>query len=298
MVKPILVISECPHPVGHAAARGAMLAAALQCRSMDFLSSMREATALCECMEDVKQARASALLRFGVHCSARFDFGAFPASLMKRAIDADPLLIATAWQAHEWWPILHNFNLLRDICRASMKPVLLVRQPAHKPYAHAVFPSDFSPDSLNTLKVALRLLPATRLTIVHAFHVPGEGQMRAAGVRDDVIGTCRRNAERTAQEAFARMAAELRPRAAKLSLVLLPKPTGMAVANYVNAVDADIIVLSDSQRWLVDDWSWQTRAREMLEKTSSDLLMVSSPNTRSPMVAGSRMLVNHEGGEG
>lgn len=292
MSKPVLVISESPHPVVHAAARAAMLAAALQCRRMEFLCAARDAGILCKGMEEVEHAGAAAQLRFGVHCSAQFETGAFPAALMQRALDADPLLIAAAWQAHEWWPILHNFNLLRDVSRASLKPVLLVRQPARKPYAHAVFPSDFSPDSLNTLQAALRLLPATRLTIVHAFHVPGEGQMRAAGVRDEAIGACRRKAELAAQEAFAALAARLQPRPARLSLVLLPRPTGLAVAEYVNAVDADIIVLSGSQRWLVDDWSWQHRARELIEKTSSDLLMVTPAKPGPCRLAGLDLLAD------
>jgi hypothetical protein len=291
----ILVTSAFPNPVDHVAQRAALLGHGLNCRNMHLLSviagtapkdgaSDAHVQSLSECMEHVKGASASAALRYGIHCSASFDFGNLAASSMERVTQTSPLLVAVAWQSHEWWPILHNFNLLRDLARACLKPVLLVRQPPLAPYAHAVFPSDCSDESLQTLKTALRLLPGTRFTILHTYNVPGEGHMREVGIRDGVIETCRQKAESAAQKACSRLLAELRPQCGphkpKLSLALLPKPTGLSVTNYVNAVGADVVVLSAGQKWLVEDWSWQARARDLLDKTSSDLLMISPPKPR------------------
>jgi hypothetical protein len=290
----ILVASAFPNPVDHAAQRAALLGHGLNCRNMHLLSVIAGAApkdrgsggcvqSLSECMEHVKGASASASLRYGIQCSASFDFGTLAASSMERVVQTSPILIAVAWQSHEWWPILHNFNLLRDLARACLKPVLLVRQPPLGPYAHAVFPSDFSEESFETLKTALRLLPGTRFTILHTYHVPGEGQMREVGVKNGVIETCRQKAESAAQKSCSRLLAELPPQLMvhkpKLSLALLPRPTGLSVTNYVNAVGADVVILSAGQKWLVEDWSWQSRARDLLEKTSSDVLMISPPKS-------------------
>jgi hypothetical protein len=172
--------------------------------------------------------------------------------------------------------VLHNFNLMRDLSRSCLCPTLLVRQQAQRPYRHAVFASDFSCESLETLKVAARLLPGVRITIVHTYKVPGEGHMRTAGVRNDAIDACRQTLEREVKTAYARTLEELKPQSSKLTLALLPRPTGLSLTNYVNAVGADLVILSGGQRWLVDEWCRQSRARDLIGKTASDLLMITT----------------------
>lgn len=285
MSTPILLASLYPNPLAHAAQRAAMLAQALNSRSMEFLSVIPPAeqesgdlkhVSLARCMNDVKTASANALIRFGMRCSATFEFGSLFESTIRRAGQAAPGLIAIAWQAHPWWPVLHNFNLMRDLSRSCMCPTLLVRQQAQRPYRHAVFASDFSCDSLETLKVAARLLPGVRITIAHTYKVPGEGHMRTAGVRNDAIDACRQTLEREVKTAYARTLEELKPQSSKLTLALLPRPTGLSVTNYVNAVGADLVILSAGQRWLVDEWCRQSRARDLIGKTASDLLMITT----------------------
>jgi len=282
---PILLASLYPNPVAHAAQRAAMLAQSLNSRSIEFLSVIPPAeqerggikhVSLARCMNDVKTASANALIRFGMRCSATFEFGSLFESTVRRAGQAAPGLIAMAWQAHPWWPVLHNFNLLRDLSRSCLCPTLLVRQAAQRPYRHAVFAGDFSCESLETLKVAARLLPGVRITIVHTYKVPGEGHMRTAGVRNDAIDACRQALEREVKTAYTRTLEELKPESSKLTLALLPRPTGLSVTNYVNAVGADLVILSGSQRWLVDEWCWQSRARDLIGKTASDLLMITT----------------------
>lgn len=285
MSNTILLASLYPNPVAHAAQRAAMLAQALNGRTMEFLSVIPPAgqeggevkhVSLARCMNDVKTASAYALIRFGMRCSATFEFGSLVDSAIRRADQAAPGLIAMAWQAHPWWPVLHNFNLMRELSRSCMCPTLLVRQEPRRPYAHAVFAGDFSCESMETLKVAARLLPGVRITIVHTYKVPGEGHMRAAGVRNDAIDACRQTLEREVKTAYAKTLEELQPGSARLTLALLPRPTGLSVTNYVNAVSADLVILSGSQRWLVDEWCWQARARDLIGKTASDLLMITS----------------------
>ena len=288
MSKPIMITSLFPNPVGHAAQRAAMLAPALNSQAMEILAVIpgdehaplggnwgRHAS-LARCMNDVKTASATALIRYGMRCSATFEFGHLYELSLRRASEADPAAIVMGWQAHPWWPVLYNFNLLRDLSRNCMRPMLLVRQEPRRPYAHAVFASDFSEESLETLKLAARLLPGARITIVHTYNVPGQGHMRAAGIRDDAIDACRENLEAELRRAYARTIDELGPASARLSLALLPRPTGLSVTNYVNAVGADVVILSGCHRWLVDEWCWQARARDLIGKTAADLLMITT----------------------
>lgn len=280
MSNTILVASLCPNSFSRASRRAAMLATGLNCRNIDYLAVMKpdekgeNIRTLCHHVDDVKAASASASILFGMCCSARFEVGSLSEAACKRAGGLSPALIALAWQCHPWWPVLHNFGLLRDLSRRTGKPVLLVRQAPTQPYSHAVYPCDFSLASIAALALAIRLMPYVRITVLHAFTLPGEGQMRSVGVRNSAIEHCRERLEREARDAYARVLDTLKPHAARLSLALLPKQPEKACEHYVNDVGADLIILSDSRRWLVDEWCWQSGMRDLVGGTSSDVLMI------------------------
>jgi len=294
MTNTILVASLFPNPFSHVSQRAAMLAARLNWRHLEYLSVIRpdaagrpamlaqgrqsvdSIKALSHSMTDVKTASAAASLLYGLRCSASFDYGGLHEASCRRAGEVSPALIAIAWQSHPWWPVLHNVGLMRDIARHSMKPVLLVRQAPRQCYAHAVYPCDFSSESVATLSRAIRLMPYTRITVLHAYKVPGEGQMRAAGVKNGAIEHYREGVERDARHAYARMLEELKLDASRLSLALMPKRPHSSCDSYVNAVGADLIILSDSGGWRVDEWCRQSRMRGLVAHTSSDILMVHS----------------------
>lgn len=280
MSNTILVTSRFPNSFSHVSRRAAMLATGLNCRNIEYLAVMKpdeegeNITALSRHMDDVKAASASASILFGMCCSARFQAGTLSEAACKRAGDISPALIAIAWQCHPWWPVLHNFGLLRDLSRNTRTPVLLVRQAPMQAYSHAIYPCDFSSASIAALELAIRLMPYMRITVLHAFHVLGEGHMRSVGVKNSAIEHCRERLEREARNAYARTLEALKPHGARLSLALLPKQSESAFENYVNAVGADLIILSDSQRWLVDEWCWQSSMRNLVGETASDVLMI------------------------
>lgn len=280
MSNTILVASLCPNSLSHASRRAAMLATGLNCRNIEYLAVMKpdeqgeHIRALSGHVDDVKAASATASILFGMCCSARFEVGKLSEAACKRAGGLSPALIVLAWQCHPWWPVLHNFGLLRDLSRHTGQPVLLVRQAPTQPYSHAVYPCDFSSASIAALALAIRLMPYMRITVLHAFTLPGEGHMRSVGVKNSAIEHCRERLERDARNAYARVLAALEPHAARLSLALLPKQSEKAFGHYVNAVGADLIILSDSQRWLVDEWCWQSGMRDLVGETSSDVLMI------------------------
>lgn len=86
--------------------------------------------------------------------------------------------------------------------RITQCPVLTVKQPPRKTYQSVLVPIDFSPWSLNALRLALEVAPKAELTLLHAYEVPFENKMRNAGEKEETIRSYR---DKVRQEADARL---------------------------------------------------------------------------------------------
>lgn len=84
------------------------------------------------------------------------------------------------------------------LLRKSSSPVLVVKKPCLGPYRRVLVPVDFSPGSLEAIRMARRVAPEADLLLLHSFDVPFEGMLQYAGVAQDTILGYRREArERT-----------------------------------------------------------------------------------------------------
>ncbi len=121
--------------------------------------------------------------------------------------------------------------------------VLIVKRPPSEPYRSVLVPVDFSSNSLPALRTALAVAPECRIALFHAYGVPFEGKLRAAGIREELLEQYRA-AERTA--AFADMrrlcqAAGLAEHAA--SLVALRGPVLLRILELEKERNCDLIVM-------------------------------------------------------
>lgn len=73
------------------------------------------------------------------------------------------------------------------VLRRSHCPVLVVRQPAERPYGRIVVATDFSARATRALRVALALFPAADHVALHATCLPHEARMRLAGAPPEAI---------------------------------------------------------------------------------------------------------------
>jgi nucleotide-binding universal stress UspA family protein len=86
--------------------------------------------------------------------------------------------------------------------RIAQCPVLTVKQPPRKTYQSVLVPIDFSPWSLNALRLALAVAPKAELILLHAYEVPFENKMRNAGEKEEAIRSYR---DKVRQEADSRL---------------------------------------------------------------------------------------------
>ena len=88
------------------------------------------------------------------------------------------------------------------LLRVIQCPVLTVKQSPRKTYQNVLVPIDFTPWSLGAIRLALTVAPKAELTLLHAYELPFEGQMRIAGEKEEAI---RRYRDKIRQEVGARL---------------------------------------------------------------------------------------------
>lgn len=186
-------------------------------------------------------------------------------------------MLVLRWQAHPCWPVRHNAGRALAALRAGAHAVLLAREGRQRPYrrdGHALFPTDLSQASLDSLRLAIRTLPSMRFTLLHGCHVSGEGSMRSAGVGDETLDACRRRSEGAARAAAARFAAQLRLCDVRPALMVLRQPWYAAVAEHAAMTRPDVLVLSEAGSGPWQAWRWRADLHALLARTDCDLLLL------------------------
>lgn len=82
-------------------------------------------------------------------------------------------LIMTGIARDELLGRFHLGSTVDRLLRRSRVPILVVKDRARRPYRHIVVATDFSESSRHALEAAARFFPQQKLTVFHAYDVPG-----------------------------------------------------------------------------------------------------------------------------
>ena len=88
------------------------------------------------------------------------------------------------------------------LLRVVRCPVLTVKQSPLRAYQNVLVPIDFSPWSVGAISLAQKVAPQAKLTLLHAYDVPFEAQMRIAGEKKKEIQSYR---DKVCQDAKTRL---------------------------------------------------------------------------------------------
>lgn len=88
------------------------------------------------------------------------------------------------------------------LLRVIRCPVLTVKQPPLNTYQRVLVPIDFSPWSIGAIHHAMTVAPQAKLTLLHAYKVPFEDQMRITGEKKEEIQNYR---DKVCQDAKTRL---------------------------------------------------------------------------------------------
>ena len=126
--------------------------------------------------------------------------GAPYAEIIRAAHDRAADLIVLGAHRKRGQPDLVLGTTLVRVMRSAPCPVLTVIRPANQDWQEILVPIDFSLASRNTLREVLRRFPDARLTLLHAWDIPGERELGSdsdyARWRDHEVERLRRQLER------------------------------------------------------------------------------------------------------
>lgn len=160
------------------------------------------------------------------------------------------------------------------LLHATSIPLLIVRQAPVNPYQDVLIPVDFSENATFAAKVGIRmLLPASKKTFLHAYHIPNEGLMRYASVSAELINSFRVKAKEQAEEDMANLIALLGTNG-RVSQVVQYGNALHVIEDYVNANNPDLIIMGKEGRSRLGNLLLGSIARNTVNETSCDILIV------------------------
>ena len=154
----------------------------------------------------------------------------------------------------------------------AVRPMLIVKQVAHRPYASVLLPVDLSDVSLATLQCAAAVAPGARITVLHAFEAPFEGQLRFAGVADKVIEDYRLGVRREAEERMRALYERAGLKPSEAQPVLVHGDPARCILEQEQERDCDLIVVGKRQGRL-EDLFLGSVTRRVLAESQCDVLV-------------------------
>lgn len=286
-IRTILAATDFSEDAGHAAARAALLAAELPAQlsllhvlpapTLHALRAMFGSGADTEArlVEDARQsvaALAQLLGQRGIAVAHEVRVGRIVEELLEAASAYDLLSVGA-----------HGSNPLRDLILGSTAerliskltlPALVVRKPAREPYRQVLVATDFSPDASAALRCALQLAPRAALTVVHAFDIPFEGKLRAAGVADDEIAGYRVRTRQSAMQRIERSVAEAGADPMAVARIVQQGAPGRVLLEHAEQLDADLVVLGKHGQSAAEELVLGSVTRHVLADAKCDVLVV------------------------
>lgn len=205
-----------------------------------------------------------------------------PAEIIGRVADAESAdLIVTGIAREEPFarePVIMGRTVERLLRRSSV-PVLVVRNRARGPYAHALVATDFSEISAQAARTASDFFPLLSLRLLHAFEAPHSGHATDPARYEESFG---RGLEGQMQAFVASIALPEEQRRGVATLIERGRPA-VLVRQYVFDHGADLVVLGTHGRSALLEAVIGSTAKSILASLPCDALVVrgSRPGRRS-----------------
>lgn len=201
----ILVATDLSAPARHAVERAFHLAAGtgselymLHAMELDALDSLREvlgkdlwavkAALNSDARSRLEQMTGDAAINRGVAARTRVAEGNPLATIAAEAdaLDADLVVLGARGESFLRHALLGS-TAARLLRKSWQRPVLVVKQAPHEAYRCVLVAVDFSPVSLQAIRLARHWSPNADLVLLHAFELPYEGKLTLAGIDEQVI---------------------------------------------------------------------------------------------------------------
>lgn len=151
-------------------------------------------------------------------------------------------------------------------------PVLTVKKPPRNTYQNVLVPIDFSSWSIGAICLAQKVAPQANLTLLHAYEVPFEAQMRIAGEDKEEIQNYREKVRQDAESRLIQTAKE-----AGITGDWHPAVVhGNAVQKVIeqeNKQNSDLVIIGRKGLGAVEEFLLGSNARQILLHAKCDVLI-------------------------
>lgn len=187
------------------------------------------------------------------------------------ALDADLLVLGA-----------HGASLVRDlmigstterVLRLCRRPLLVVRRGVSHGYRRILLPVDFSPRSLQAVRLARALAPQAELVLLHAFDVPFAGLLRHAGASEEELANLLASAARSAGEQMAELLAAVGLQADSVQRIVVPGEAAVHILEQERLQDCELIVIGKRGHGLLDELLLGSVTRHVLTQAQGDVLV-------------------------
>jgi nucleotide-binding universal stress UspA family protein len=159
------------------------------------------------------------------------------------------------------------------LLRVIQCPVLTVKQSPLKKYQNVLVPIDFTPWSLGAIRLALTVAPQAKLTLLHAYEVPFEAQMRMAGESEESI---RRYRDKIRQEVGAHLYQTVMDAGiteVNWHSIVLHGNAVQRILEQEEEQGADLVVLGKHGHGMVEELLLGSNTRQILTHAQCDVLI-------------------------
>lgn len=160
-------------------------------------------------------------------------------------------------------------NTVDQLVRRSPVSVLVVKSRPNGPYRHVLVGTDFTPESLHGLQVALKTFPEAMFTLMHAFELPY--RLLAP---DTQLGRDFGAMENTSMQTFLDEAGLSPDVRARVRPVVEHGPPELMFRSYVEERGVDLTVVGAFGRGLMFHLPIGGNAQRIVDATPGDVLVV------------------------
>ncbi len=188
-----------------------------------------------------------------------------------RSLDAGLLVLGARGEGFLRTLVLGN--TAERLLRLATVPVLVVRQLAHERYRRVLLAVDFSPWSLQVVRLARQLAPQASLVLLHAFEVPFEGKLRFAGVDSATIDGYRQQAHVLATQRMHALAQQAGLPAECWSACIIEGDASQRIVEQEQQHDCDLVVLGKHGQSAAEELLLGSVTKHVLAEGSADVLV-------------------------
>jgi nucleotide-binding universal stress UspA family protein len=162
----------------------------------------------------------------------------------------------------------------RLLRKSSRRPVLVVKQAPHEAYRSVLVAVDFSPISIQAIRMARHVAPDADLVLIHALELPYEGKLAFAGVDEAVIRRYVTTESEVRRERLRDLAAVAGLEPIAYSGRIIHGDPSQQIIAMEQEYDADLVVVGKHGTHFAEEMLLGSVTKHLLAEAQGDVLVI------------------------